>query len=359
MKKFAYTVLAIIFSAAITIAQNEAQITFEEKTHDFGTFAEEMGKVTHEFIFTNTGTAPLILQKVTASCGCTTPVWTKEPIGPGKTGKIEVTYNATGRPGAFSKNVTVVSNAKNATESVLIKGEVTPKSKNPEAQFSHSLGNEILTDKREIKLASLKDNETKKEYFTVFNNNLSSVELVCNTHGSKLISAEQSVITVSPKESGQFVIIVNGNGVGELGPVQDYFTIETAEESSRENSKNRINVTTIVVENFDSMTQEEWNNAPVAELSTVLVSLDKNTKKGKIEVRNTGKSTLKIRKVTLDNALFVISGGKESLKPGTTASYNVSVKDEKAIAGKASGNITFIFNDPSAPIRTAKVIAEF
>jgi hypothetical protein len=113
-----------------------------------------------------------------------------------------------------------------------------------------------------------------------------------------------------------------------------------------------------LVENFDNMTQEQWKNAPVAELSSVLVALDKATPKGKIEVKNTGKSVLKIRNVALDNELLVLSGGKESLKPGAVATYVITAKNEKSISGKITANATFIFNDPSAPIRTAKIVAE-
>ena len=79
MKKIVFAALSLLFSVSLIHAQ---QISFEKKTHDFGTFPEETGKITYEFVFTNTGDAPLVLNKVSASCGCTTPEWTKEPVGP-------------------------------------------------------------------------------------------------------------------------------------------------------------------------------------------------------------------------------------------------------------------------------------
>lgn len=90
--------------------------------HDFGKIPQ--GKpVTTEFIVTNTGTAPLKLENVQASCGCTTPVWDKDAaIAPGATAKITVGYNAAA-PGAFAKPVTIFYN-NGQTKQIFIKGEV-------------------------------------------------------------------------------------------------------------------------------------------------------------------------------------------------------------------------------------------
>ena len=88
---------AIIFSLnSTTYAQTEkvtlsseaqAKISLEKKSHDFGSI-EEGVQATVTFTFKNTGNAPLILNSVKASCGCTTPKWTKEPIAPGSEGQV-------------------------------------------------------------------------------------------------------------------------------------------------------------------------------------------------------------------------------------------------------------------------------
>jgi hypothetical protein len=96
-----------------------------ETTKDFGKI--EQGKPqTHAFTFKNNGNAPLVLSNVQASCGCTTPEWTKEPIAPGASGVIKATYNAAAA-GAFSKTITVTSNTPTATTVLTIKGEVLTK----------------------------------------------------------------------------------------------------------------------------------------------------------------------------------------------------------------------------------------
>ena len=81
-------------------------------------------------MFKNTGKEPLIITNAAASCGCTTPEWTKEPILPGKKGFVKATYNAASM-GSFNKAVNVSSNAKKANVTLYIKGEVKAASEIP------------------------------------------------------------------------------------------------------------------------------------------------------------------------------------------------------------------------------------
>ena len=107
----------------ILFAQSGAQITFSEEKHSFGEI-EEGPKVNHEFMFINTGTEPLVLSNVKASCGCTTPSWPKEPILPGEEGSIMVTYNTARRVGSFNKSITITSNSSETTKVLYISGKV-------------------------------------------------------------------------------------------------------------------------------------------------------------------------------------------------------------------------------------------
>jgi len=102
-------------------------VSFQDKVYDFGKINEKDGNVTHVFDFTNKGNAPLVISRVQASCGCTTPAYTKEPIAAGKKGAITVTYNTANRPGAFNKTITVYSNDTTQQVVLIIKGEVIPK----------------------------------------------------------------------------------------------------------------------------------------------------------------------------------------------------------------------------------------
>lgn len=122
---------ALVFTIFIAFGQeaeekkeNGPKISFEDTLHDYGEI--QLGSDgAFEFVFTNTGNEPLILSKPRSSCGCTVPSWPKEPILPGETNNIKVTYN-TNKAGSFNKTVTVYSNAKSGSGTVVlrIKGKV-------------------------------------------------------------------------------------------------------------------------------------------------------------------------------------------------------------------------------------------
>ena len=110
-------------AASKPVNPNAPKIKFVDESYDFGTVVEGP-QVTHDFKFKNEGKEPLILSNVHASCGCTVPTWPKEPILPGKESVISATYNTSGRPGAFTKTITVESNSGEASKVVTIRGEV-------------------------------------------------------------------------------------------------------------------------------------------------------------------------------------------------------------------------------------------
>ncbi|WP_026705165.1 DUF1573 domain-containing protein [Flavobacterium soli] len=129
MKKL-LLLLAFVGVSATGLAQNGAKIEFTAKdnTIDYGTVSKESDNGLRSFEFKNTGNAPLIITNVQSTCGCTVPSFPKEPILPGKTGKIDVKYNM--NPGAIRKTITVESNAVNyegGKVPLKIKGEVIVK----------------------------------------------------------------------------------------------------------------------------------------------------------------------------------------------------------------------------------------
>jgi hypothetical protein len=129
MKKLVLSIVLAVLSIGFVAAQTkQADIKFKQTTYNFGKFSENHPVVSCDFEFTNTGDAPLIIHQAIASCGCTVPQYPKQPIMPGKTGVVKVTYNGTGRvPGALHKSVTLRTNGKTEIIRLYIEGEMTPK----------------------------------------------------------------------------------------------------------------------------------------------------------------------------------------------------------------------------------------
>ena len=84
-------------------------IEFDNTSFDFGT-VKEGEKVTHTYQVKNTGEAPLLIESAKASCGCTTPEWTKEPIPVGGTGFVKAGFDSQGKSGKQNKTITIIAN---------------------------------------------------------------------------------------------------------------------------------------------------------------------------------------------------------------------------------------------------------
>ena len=146
MKKVFFSLLCLSLSSAAAFAQDHKTVAtppppaaqapamdpdagkfkFKEETHDYGEVPEGPTAET-DFEFKNVGKKPIVISEAHGSCGCTVPVWPKEPILPGKKGVIHVTYNTAGRQGPINKDVTINSDAQQKPMVLHIRGTVKPK----------------------------------------------------------------------------------------------------------------------------------------------------------------------------------------------------------------------------------------
>jgi len=108
--------------ATTPAAEEFAVAAIDSEVHDFGKI-KQGAPVTHDFVFVNKGSVPMIITNAQPSCGCTVPSWTREPIPPGGTGVVKATFNAAS-PGSFDKSVTVLTNVSGGVVMLRIRGEV-------------------------------------------------------------------------------------------------------------------------------------------------------------------------------------------------------------------------------------------
>lgn len=119
----------MLFFATVSIFAQKPFIFCERSSHNFGEIDEAGGLVTCVFVVKNIGKAPLVINNVEASCGCTKPVWTKKPILANQTGTIKVSFDPTNYSGSFSKTLKVISNGSRKAMTLMIKGFVVKKNK--------------------------------------------------------------------------------------------------------------------------------------------------------------------------------------------------------------------------------------
>lgn len=126
MKKVATRILLAFFcffSFAALKSDSGPQLTFKVSEYNFGKIQEGV-IAEYSFVYTNTGDAPLEIREVRPSCGCTAPVWYREPLAPGASQSILIKYNSNGHTGPFYKTIAVTSNVSDDTQVIAIRGEV-------------------------------------------------------------------------------------------------------------------------------------------------------------------------------------------------------------------------------------------
>jgi hypothetical protein len=127
MKKTLLFMVAVLMAFSVySQDQKGAVIEFQEREKNFGDISQGE-KVEHVFIFKNTGDAPLKIQNVAVTCGCTAPNWPKDVIAPGASGELKVVYNSAGKMGTQNPIIRIYSNASEPIEKVALKVNVLPK----------------------------------------------------------------------------------------------------------------------------------------------------------------------------------------------------------------------------------------
>ncbi|MFV0554105.1 MAG: DUF1573 domain-containing protein [Mangrovibacterium sp.] len=141
-------ILALLLSSFLAQAQEMSGIHLPKTAHYFGSFSRDKGVRTHEFVLENTGTDPLLIQRVKATCGCTVAEWTKTPIAPGESGTVMVKFDPKKFSGYFSKKVSVYTNRSSQAISLQISGRIIVNNRIKD-DFSFFLG-DLKTDKENI-----------------------------------------------------------------------------------------------------------------------------------------------------------------------------------------------------------------
>jgi hypothetical protein len=336
---------------AVAMMGQEPVITFEKTVHDFGKIHEEDGRVSTIFTFKNEGMSPLVLSNVRASCGCTTPTWTKEPVEPGQSGEITVTYNANGRPGHFEKTVTVTSNATEPTKRIYIKGEVLPKQVKPVNQYTVAVG-ALSMKSRTLDLGTIKKGAVltgELEYA-----NLTDVEhkvdLATNASDAMLIS-QTTLATVQPNETGKFVLGIDTKRANVFGPVEIYVYV-VVDGKRNVSEPFQLVIKADIEEDFSEMTIEQKQEAPILETQKEFAITQKlaagKTFKYMFPIKNSGVNPLEIHRVLCNDSHLIIKEPK-AIKSGKKGAVAVTINTRGLEPGAYSRQLTIISNDYQHP----------
>lgn len=345
MKKYSLLLLATALTL-VSFAQ-KAVITFETRTYEFGKIAEEDGNATYVFKFSNTGNAPLVVNRVQASCGCTTPTWTKEPIEPGKSGSVTVTYNPVGRPGMFTKTITVYSNASEEQIVLIIKGEVIPKAQTGSAAFPVTMGDLRLKSKV-VQVNNVEKGKSMNRVIEIQNTGKADLKPVLENLPPYLSVSVQPE-TLKPNQTGSITFTFNSKNTNQWGPVTDeiYVVLNNQRKYSDEF---QIRVIGNVVEDFSKLTLDQKQKAPILETKGRTIDfgvVKQNSKKSyKFSLTNKGINTLEIRRIINNNNELKVIPAKMSIKSGKAQSIAIDLNARLLPEGDYKKSITLQTNDP-------------
>jgi hypothetical protein len=332
-------IMLIVFSA------NAQKLEFDEPVHDFGVIKEELGSVTHAFKFTNTGDKPLVITRVQASCGCTTPGWTKEPVQPGETGEVLATYRTS--PGPFNKSLTVV--AAGVPSVILhIKGNVSKKPEDLTATYPQTFGDLRSKNKKEFSFAQIFSQQATPSQIIEVANAGDEVVNVAFENVPEYIIVNAVPESLNPQQKGQIIVSVNGEKRKTFGYSKDKITVKTGKSSEE------IIVTSIVAEKI-----EQSEKFPVAEAQPVdLGKLTVDKASGTISVKNLGNADLLIKSFSTDNDAFSAAVLKKELKikAGKTGTIKLSAKNLQK--GINTAQVYLSTNDPMKSLLKITVNAE-
>ncbi len=355
MKKIAF-IFALLLASATVFAN--VGIEFTELDFNFGKIDEKGGDVTHVFTFKNKGKEPITLSSVRASCGCTTPNWTKKPIAVGEEGEISVTYNPLGRPGIFSKSITIIAKNSKKEETVVLKisGEVI------KDKFPIKIG-ALNLDKSTISFKDIKKGaKTSKilvDSAAVYNN---SPETIAVKFGNlpKYLTIEieptkpglqQRSNTLLPSQTGTLKVYYNIAKATNWGPFMDY--IDVFINGSKVNEK-QLMVFANLIEDFSAMTMQERMAAPIAEVVPNRLDLGKISKGEKktcvFKLKNAGNSPLYIRYIdTFSPEFLTASYSSLAIPTGKSVDINIELNTSNLPEITFQKRIELVTNDPSVP----------
>ncbi len=335
-------------------------IKWDSTCHDFGAFNEDLSTVTCTFRGINTGDDTLVLYNVTTNCGCTTTGrYAGREYKPGDSIVIDVTYNAVGRPGRFSKKVLVHSNAEPTKQTLTVSGTVMAAANTLKSRYPVDAGPMKLHSSTAL-LGEVNKGGAAGAYFKCYNPGPGVLR-------PKVVSKPDYIdVVIKPtvvSAGEQFVISVSffSAKCPQWGIVTDTIVIRPNTGSDQ---LIRLTTVTTVKEDFSRYTQEQMDLAPKLAIEPTLIDLGRISRADgpvtrKLTISNSGRNPLMVRRVYSPDTALSISCPVTKIAHSRSAEVSVTA-NPAAVDGSdiINARITLITNDPRQPVKIVRVVGE-
>lgn len=323
--------------------------------YNFGAFAEEGGPVSCEFKVVNTGDSPLNILSAKASCGCTTPAYTLEPIAPGDTAAIVVAYNPEGRPGRFNKNVLIETDATNEPKIRLaVQGVVIGAYESVAAHYPIDHG-ALKFRVPAMAFGRMANTKLKTVYIDAYNRSNDSIRPRVESK-PRYFDLTFEPKTVGPGEQLTLIGYLRAGEANTWGLLEDSITIAAG------NDRFALPITAIINEDFSSLTADRRDNAPVAVISGETVDLGRidtnDLIERTVELTNRGKTPLEVRRVYSTDKDIDVTIDHTTIGKGKSAIITIIIDPAKSGDEMVNSRVTVMTNDPQRSEITLRVIGE-
>jgi len=344
MKKIHLSFIVLLTSLMVSAQPNGAGIKFNNTSHDFGKFREEAGPQTVKFEFENTGSSALLISRVAASCGCTTPEWTKQPVEPGDKGYVEVTYDPRNRPNKFKKTVAVYTNTQPPVHVLTIEGDVIPRELTLEEIYRFDAGG-VRFKSNHLAFTDIERDKKKIKVMEIINTLDKPVTLGFD-RVPPYLELKTKPATFKPGEKGVIEGTYDASKIDDWGYVNSLIRVQIDGEAV---NNSYFVVSANLVEDFSSWSKEQLENAPVFDIENTRYDFGEINQREKADIqfefKNSGKSDLIIRKVRSSCGCTTVTPANTTIKPGESSTIK-AVFDAGVRKGKQHKVITVITNDP-------------
>lgn len=337
-------VLALLQVPLIADAQQKkASVRFMEREHNFGTFRESEGVVTHQFRFVNEGGEPLVITDVISDCGCTVSAWTADSVAPGMEGTITLNYDPADRPGTFVRPVTVISNAVTPEITLVVKGVVIPVDMIQEV-YRYKSG-DIMFSSLYASFGEILMGSEKKQTIRILNTGEETVR-VGFAHLPSHLALRQVPEILAPGAEGVLEIGYITDRISDWDYVVDRLKITVNGVETGDD----LNITANIREDFSKLTSEDLINAPVASFETTIFNFGTVAASGQpvdfdFILTNRGRRDLIIRKITASCGCTAVEPDISVIVPGASARIT-AVFNPSGQGGSQKKAVTVITNDP-------------
>ncbi|MEL6675438.1 MAG: DUF1573 domain-containing protein [Bacteroidota bacterium] len=341
MSKYWITSLLLAFGLmAVSVAQDAPRIQFEKTTHEFGTI-EQGAPAEYTFAFTNITDQDVKLTRVKASCGCTTPSWTREAVASGAKGTIKVAYN-TNRVGPFTKTVTVNYDSLPRPVVLYIKGNVKGKAPEPVDIFKQMVGG-LGFEKLNQSIGVIDSDKERELSFMVKNKSQEPIRFTGKYEHEMMFYVAADKMELKPGEMTNVKVTVKGENFVSKGAFTKQISLFTDEATANEK------ILTISGNLNKVYTEEELARLPnIAFEKTVYdggVVIEGEVVKIAYKFTNTGKEDLVIENVRASCGCTATAPKDKIIKPGQTSEIMAEF-NSRGRSGKQNKSITVRSNDP-------------